>query len=92
MHCHSEICVTIGQYRLFVWATVVGIGVLCAWSAVGGPRSVHELWHVGQCDVLAVAMVIFRASGVTYIRRIGHARGASLSRVLQESRRIYILL
>ena len=53
---------------------MVGIGALCVWSAVGGPRSVHELWHVGQCDVRAVAMVLFRASRVAYIRRIGHAR------------------
>ena len=55
---------------------MVGVGVLCVWSTVGGSRSVHELWHVDQCDVWAVAMVIFRASRDTYIRRIGHTRGA----------------
>ena len=34
-------------------------------------------WAVARrpCDVRAVAMVIFRARRVTYIRRIGHARG-----------------
>ena len=53
--------VTIGQYSLFLWATVVPIGVLCVWSTVGGSRSVHELWHVEQCDVRAVAIVLFRA-------------------------------
>ena len=60
---------------------------------------VHNRWievgtwavHAGHSVVRAVAMVIFRGSGVTYIRRIGHARGASqrsLTRVLQESRRV----
>ena len=29
----------IGRYCQFVWATVVGIGVLYAWFTVGGPRS-----------------------------------------------------
>ena len=52
---------------------MVGISVLCVWSTVGGSRSVHELWHVDKCDVQAVAMIIFRASRVAYIRRIGHA-------------------
>ena len=32
-------CVTIGQYSLFVWATVVGIGVCVLWSTVGGSWS-----------------------------------------------------
>ena len=52
--------VAIGQYRLFVGATMVGMGAL---SVVANSRGVQ-----------AVAMVIFRTSGVTYIRRIGHAR------------------
>ena len=35
-------------------------------------------WAVARrpCDVRAVAMVIFRASSVTYIRGMCHARGA----------------
>ena len=31
--------VAIGRYSVFVWVTVVGIGVLCAWSMIGGSRS-----------------------------------------------------
>ena len=56
---------------------MVGLGSLYVWSTIGGSRSVCGLWHVGHSGVRAVAMVIFRTSGVTYIRRIGHAQGAS---------------
>ena len=68
---------------------MVGIGALCVWSTVGGSRSVRELWHVDQCDVRAVAMVIFRAGRGTYTRGTGNAWGASrrsLPRELEESR------
>ena len=51
------ISVTIGQYCLFVWATVVGIGISCVKSTVGGSRPVRGLWHVGHSGVRAVALV-----------------------------------
>ena len=61
---------------------MLGIGVLCVWSKVDGSRLVHELWHVDQCDVRTVAMIIFRASRENYIRRVGHVRGAFAQSVL----------
>ena len=54
-----SVSVTIGQYiYLFVWATVVGIGISYVWSTIGGSRSVRGLWHVGHSGARAVAMVI----------------------------------
>ena len=51
--------VTIGQYGMFVWATVVGIGVFCVWSTVGESRSV--IWLFTRCRVTYIRHIVIQS-------------------------------
>ena len=54
-----EVIVAIGRYCLFVWATVVGIGVLCLWFTIGGSRSPSNrasLWEFRARQVAGPAV------------------------------------
>ena len=59
----------IGQYCLFVWATVVGIGISCISSTVGGSRSPSNLTSLRATRARLVASPAVTGKGIQSLWR-----------------------